>query len=701
MQFASYGIITAPNYGVAYFWSLGFATYHWATLGQFIFIMALAERWNELWSKRHIEWVFIPAAIITVLYLISLVFFPSLEFVDGRWNASQSSSMFMLVGDSLMGIWSVLLYIYLIIVTRKYYKNTFDPIKRIQIKYLLWASIVSVAFDIYQTIGWFTPIQTTVLPISSMTLFVGIMAIAIAKYDFLAINASNAAESIVATMSDAVFLLSKDYRVHFVNSTALKMIGAVRDSVIGKPIDSFINAGNNSLLSKRLRSQLRSRKSFSDIEGAIRHQIEDEDIPVSISAAYITNSDNSITRGIVCIVRDISDRKLQQERLESSYKSIKLADKQIRVEIAKLRSTLAAIGEGLVLVDEQGKIVMANPTATALLGWRDPDIIGKDFANNFRVTDEKGIEFPFAEKVLAAQHKGISLRYTMSDYLYVASRSKRIPISMTASPVKSGTSLIGSIVIFENITREMEIDKAKSEFVSLAAHQLRTPISAIMWNLEIIEPEIKDKVEKEIYELAITAYRQANNMSGLVNQFLNVSRIELGKLSVKPENLDVVQILEDVLSEQQMVAKEKKQKLAVKTDKGIPEIPLDKVLIRIVLQNLISNAIKYTPEKGNVTISMRKDTTYAVFTVKDTGIGIPEDQQKNLFSKLFRAKNAVESGLEGNGLGLYIVKSIVRLMKGEISFVSEVNKGTTFTVTIPYKGMEKKEGTRGLVEVNG
>lgn len=244
----------------------------------------------------------------------------------------------------------------------------------------------------------------------------------------------------------------------------------------------------------------------------------------------------------------------------------------------------------------------------------------------------------------------------------------------------------------------VKLNSAK-EFVSLAAHQLRTPITAIMWNLEIAEPELKGKVSKDIYESVLTSYQQADNMSNLVNQFLNVSRIDLGKFSVNPEPLDLASTLKEVLSEQEMVAKKKKQAFTVKVEKGIPIIPLDKVLIRIVLQNLISNAIKYTPEEGKVTITLKKQNQNALFTVKDSGIGIPEAQQKNLFNKLFRAQNAVSSGQEGNGLGLYIVKSIVQLMKGTIEFTSAENKGTTFTVEIPYKGMEKKEGTRELMEV--
>jgi signal transduction histidine kinase len=218
------------------------------------------------------------------------------------------------------------------------------------------------------------------------------------------------------------------------------------------------------------------------------------------------------------------------------------------------------------------------------------------------------------------------------------------------------------------------------------------------WNLEMVGDELREKKEAEMLGLVTVAYDQADNMADLVEQFLNVSRIELGKLSVTPIMINLAILMRDVIADQQVNAQEKKQELVVELDSAIREIPLDKTLLRVVVQNLLSNAIKYTPEKGKVTVSLTAENTYAKMVFKDTGIGIPKHQQKELFGKLFRADNAVTSGQEGNGLGLYLVKEVIQIAGGNISFESEVGKGTTFTVVIPYKGMVERKGSRTLSE---
>lgn len=696
LDFVSYNFRFAPTYEWARFWAYGYSTYHWSLWGQFVFTLALTEQWEKLKDKKVKILVHGATLIITLLYVMGFYFSPSIVREDGYWSLVYGQAIIPMLADAIMSLWGLGIYIAVFVLSIRFYKRTFDPMKKIQIKYFIWAIIIGMAVDLIQSLEWYGIGGFSLSIFASMSVFSAIVAVAIVKYDFMAINASTAAESITSTMSDAVFLLSPDNKIRLVNTAALKLLGLVREQILNRPVTEFIKS---EIPLTKLFSKSLSKKGISDIEAVVTHDISKEKIPVSLSAAYIKDSSGSITRGVVCIVRDITERKVQEERLQSSYESIRLADEQIRAEVAKLQATLTAIGEGLVLVSESGNILMSNPSAQALLGWKEQEVMGRPFEEYFRVTTEKGATFPFYEKLLSVIKKKVSLRYSLSDSLYVAGRNKRIPISTTISPVRFGNEVLGAIVIFENITREMEIDKAKSEFVSLAAHQLRTPITAIMWNLEVAEPELKGKVSKDIYESVLTSYQQAENMSNLVNQFLNVSRIDLGKFSVNPEMLDIGTTLKEVISEQEMVSKKKKQTFTVKIDKNIPQIPLDKVLIRIILQNLISNAIKYTPESGKVAISLKKQVQSALFTVKDSGIGIPEEQQKNLFNKLFRAQNAVSSGQEGNGLGLYIVKSIVQIMKGTISFVSAENKGTTFTVEIPYKGMEKKEGTRELMEV--
>jgi len=190
----------------------------------------------------------------------------------------------------------------------------------------------------------------------------------------------------------------------------------------------------------------------------------------------------------------------------------------------------------------------------------------------------------------------------------------------------------------------------------------------------------------------------------LVNALLNVSRIELGTFSVELSDVDLPKLSKSVISELTAKIKEKKLKLKTHFEKEVPIMQADSNLLRIVFQNLTSNAVKYTPEKGSVDISVtmkplgkkKAKKNHVYITFKDTGYGIPKKEQSKIFSKLFRADNAKSMDVEGNGLGLYIVKSIVENSGGTIYFESEENKGTTFFIALPLDGMKPKEGTRKL-----
>jgi two-component system, OmpR family, sensor histidine kinase VicK len=151
-----------------------------------------------------------------------------------------------------------------------------------------------------------------------------------------------------------------------------------------------------------------------------------------------------------------------------------------------------------------------------------------------------------------------------------------------------------------------------------------------------------------------------------------------------------------VLKEIKPLIADKKLKVIKKFGQAIPKVNLDDKLMRIVWQNLLSNALKYTPAKGQITISIAKDKTKVKIAVADTGMGIPKAQQKNIFTKLFRADNVREKETSGTGLGLYIVKSVIEQFGGKVWFKSIEKKGTTFYVTIPLKGIKAKTGTRGL-----
>lgn len=665
-----------------------------------MFILAITESWSQIKSKFSMYVIYLPAILITILYMICALFYFRVELTPEGWSVLQGGSVFTIFSDGVMSVWALVVYVVLIRAAILYYRKTFDPIKKVQLRVLMFGAIISSLTEIVQTIPWIFPeVRVPPMIVSGLTIELVMIAYAIVRYDFFAINASTAAESIFSTMSDAVFVLSADNRVRLVNGAGLLLIGQIRDKVLGRHIDSLIKLKSGRVLSRVLRAKLRRAKETKDLGGDLLHDQGEGSIPVSISATYLTSSRNE-RRGLVLIARDITDRKTQEDRLKSSYRTLNLADQQIRAEVAKLKSILGSVGEGLIVADQDGNIAMVNEGAQKLLNWREDEVLGKPLYEEFVLTTEEKVAYPFKEKVQQAIESKKPLRISLADMVFVSRKGgRRVPLSLSTTPIQLGTAVIGSVTTFENVTRELEVDLAKTEFVSLAAHQLVTPLSAIRWNLELAGANRRQHGKHEADSPVTSAYEQTAQMLDLVKQFLNVSRLELGKLSIVPEPVDLVKVVEIQVETQLPTSIAKKQKLHIKASKNLPVIPLDPVLTRMVVQNLISNAIKYTPNGGKVTIELRKVRGAVEFVVSDTGIGIPRSQQRQLFNKLFRAENALASGSEGNGLGLYLVKSITNLMKGDISFVSEENKGTTFTVTIPLKGMERKVGTRSLAEV--
>jgi len=228
----------------------------------------------------------------------------------------------------------------------------------------------------------------------------------------------------------------------------------------------------------------------------------------------------------------------------------------------------------------------------------------------------------------------------------------------------------------------------KTEFVSIAAHQLRTPLSAIKWTLRMILDGDLGPLPKEQREFLEKTYQSNERMIRLINDLLNVTRIEEGRFLYQPEKKDIIEIAKKIIDPLKVIAERKGlQFIFKKPSQKIPQPKVDAEKISLVFQNLIDNAISYTNPGGKVEVSIKylKDKKEILVSTKDTGIGIPKDQHQRVFSRFFRGSNAIRAETEGTGLGLFIAKNIVEAHGGKIWFESEENKGTTFYFTLPVK----------------
>jgi signal transduction histidine kinase len=229
-----------------------------------------------------------------------------------------------------------------------------------------------------------------------------------------------------------------------------------------------------------------------------------------------------------------------------------------------------------------------------------------------------------------------------------------------------------------------ELDKAKHEFISMASHQLRTPLTAIKGYLSMLLEGDAGEIKVSQYDFINEANSAAGRMVGLINDLLNVSRMETGRFFLEPKEVDIERIVGEEVKQLQNHAREKGIYLKIQPKGKVPHIWADETKIRQVVMNFIDNAIYYT-QKGGVTVKLGKEKDDFVFRVEDTGIGVPKVQKEHLFEKFFRADNARQTRPDGTGLGIYLAKRVVEDHGGKIMFDSEEGKGSMFGFKFPLK----------------
>ncbi|MCK5211649.1 HAMP domain-containing histidine kinase [Candidatus Parcubacteria bacterium] len=268
--------------------------------------------------------------------------------------------------------------------------------------------------------------------------------------------------------------------------------------------------------------------------------------------------------------------------------------------------------------------------------------------------------------------------------------------------------------VAQDVSKHHELVKAKTDFVAIASHQLRTPLSIIKWYVDYLVAGDAGDINKEQEKYLKEVYKSNERLIELVNALLDVSRIDVGTFSIEPEPTDIIERAEAAL-EKFMPEIRAKEIHLIKEYSQFPLLELDPRLIRMVFHNIISNSVKYTPRKGTIKISIKKTERDIYIKISDTGCGIPREEQPKMFTKLFRGLNAKKLESVGTGLGLYIVKAIIEKSGGKIWFHSpslellldagkkdadipldKRNRGTTINITIPLKGMRKKPGSKKL-----
>ena len=329
--------------------------------------------------------------------------------------------------------------------------------------------------------------------------------------------------------------------------------------------------------------------------------------------------------------------------------------------------------DGLLVFDKNSRLFLVNPQAERLLEVKKEKILGKSILELNRFPSFKPLVSLLGGEIREFFRKELKIRVNFI-------------LEITAVPMIAEEKKVGTLVILHNVTREKLVDRMKSEFVTLAAHQLRTPLSAVKWSLRMLLDEDLGKLSKEQKNFLQDTYKTNERMISLVNSLLNVSEIEEGKYLSKIVLSSIEDIIQSIVDAHKKEVKKRKLKFEFKKpEEQLPKLMLDVKKMRIAIKNIFDNALKYTLPGGKVSISLKKDEKEIEVQIQDTGVGIPQEQQGKVFTKFFRGDNVIKIETEGTGLGLFMSKNIIEAHGGRIWFESREGKGSSFYFTIPIK----------------
>jgi two-component system phosphate regulon sensor histidine kinase PhoR len=371
------------------------------------------------------------------------------------------------------------------------------------------------------------------------------------------------------------------------------------------------------------------------------------------------------------IRQTIEQLSITQERLRKSFR-------QLFEENSRVEAILTSIGDGIFAVDDHGNITIFNHAAEQLTGLDASIVIGKPYDSilHFASTDTTGhIQTNFVAKALMGTSSQIDHHLTLAH-----KAGHPLDIQISASPVRSHQSTVaGAIVVFRDRTSEQALENAKDEFVSLASHQLRTPATATKQFLAMFLEGYAGKVSDQQRMFLQQAYDNNELGINIIEDLLNITRLESDRFKVIKEKIELTDFLKRTAEQHQPYAKRNEQIIHLTLPHKHIYIETDPSLLGMAVDNLVTNALKYSPEKSAITISLTEKPHTAI-VVSDSGIGIQKEDMKKIFERFTRLEDPQKQHVSGTGIGLYLVKKIIKMLHAKIKVESDYGKGSTFTL---------------------
>lgn len=369
--------------------------------------------------------------------------------------------------------------------------------------------------------------------------------------------------------------------------------------------------------------------------------------------------------------------KAYHENLEDIVKE---RTEQLQQEKELLSITLSSMTDGVIVVDKNKNVILINNIAEKLTGNILEDARGKNISEILRLINERTkepIENPI-NKVISTGH----IQTMIDPGILLLTDKEEYPVSIAAAPfckVKGITS--GAVILIHDRSQEHIVDQMKTDFISSVSHELRTPLTSIKAYTETIlrDPNMPEELKREFL---ITIDKESNRLAELVNGLLEISKLDSGQFEVVKQDIDIVEIVKQIIQSLKCTAENKNVVLDEIFAGNIPHLWGHDSRIRSLVSNLISNALKFTPSGGKVSVKLEYDNNELIISLSDTGIGIPAEDIPHIFDRFYRVPQT-DRQIPGTGLGLAIVKEVAELHDGKVEVESELGKGTTFIVTLP------------------
>jgi PAS domain S-box-containing protein len=499
---------------------------------------------------------------------------------------------------------------------------------------------------------------------------------------------------------EGILFMDTDGLIRLTNPFLETMFGFQSGELLSKNIQALMPEPYALSYSQFLQAYVRQPENKSAGLEVWAKQKNGTEFPAEISLSHFYNKNQLM---IIAFINDITEKKKQQQTIESSFSNIKnynleLEEKvklrtqeleRTNLELKKSQYLYKAMAQnfpdGIIgVLDKDMKYLLVDGKDLTMLGLNKKSMIGDRLFDNVYLAITTHAE-DFLKKVYEGE--SLSFDVELQGKFYNVSS---VPI------VSDGKEINEILVVIKNITaqkklekqlmrtlaKEKELNVLKSRFVTMASHEFRTPLTTILTSAFLLDQYSVEKLEKEKSKHIDRIKRSVNGMTDVLNDFLSIGKLEEGKVQVTYSEIDIRQFIEELLQELSTLPKAD-QKINFELDGEVPWISTDKQLLRHIFINLLSNAIKYSPPSAVIQLHIRLSSENIAIEIADQGIGIPLEEQKHIFKRFFRAQNA--SNIEGTGLGLNIVKRYVKLLGGNIDFTSTLGKGSIFTVHLPRK----------------